>query len=212
MKLHYHPLSTYSRKAAIGIGLRGDPVEFVVIDALSGQLKKQPYLRLNPFGKMPALELDDGGSIFESTSIIEYLEERGPRKLLPEGKERIARHFDRIADLYLLNPIGKYFWEKTAETFEAARSTTAKAWAILEQELADGRKYVCGDEITLADIGPGIAAHYAMTEDVPVPIAILEYRDRLEANPEFAASRDAAQPFVEATKPRRLPKPKMDGD
>lgn len=208
MRLHYHPLSTYSRKAAIAIAFRGDPIELAVVDALSGALKKEPHLKLNPFGKMPVLELDDGSSVFESTSIIEYLEEVvGPRKLLPEISARRARHFDRIADLYLLDPIGKWFWDKKPEVLEKTKSTTAKAWALLEHELADGRPFLCGDAITMADIGPAIAAHYATTEDVPVPPAILAYRERIEAHPAFAASRDGATPFLAATMKFRTPEP-----
>ncbi|MFO0612346.1 MAG: glutathione S-transferase family protein [Polyangiaceae bacterium] len=208
MKLHYHPLSTYSRKAAIAIGLRGDPIELVMVDALSGSLKREPHLSLNPFGKMPALELDDGSSVFESTSIIEYLEEViGPRRLLPDAHARKCRHFDRLSDFYLLDPIGKWFWDKTPEVFEKTKATTAKAWAFVEKELADGRPFICGDAITLADIGPAIAAHYATTEDVPLSEVIRAYRVRLEENPVVAASRDAALPFLAATKPRRAPKP-----
>ena len=43
--------------------------------------------------------------VIESTSIIELWEERGPRVLLPEGKERIARHYDRLGDHYLIAPV-----------------------------------------------------------------------------------------------------------
>lgn len=208
MRLHYHPLSTYSRKAAIAIGLRGDPIELSVVDALAGDLKKEQHLKLNPFGKMPALELDDGSSIFESTSIIEYLEEvLGPRKLLPVDCARRCRHFDRLADLYLLDPIGKWFWDKKPDVFEKAKTTTGKAWALVEKELADGRRFINGDAITMADIGCAIAAHYATTEDVPLPPAIQAYRARLEENPVLAASRDGATPFLAATMPFRQPKP-----
>jgi glutathione S-transferase len=203
MRLHYHPLSSYSRKAAIGIALRGDPIELHVVDALAGELKRPAFLAMSPFGKMPALELDDGGAIFESTSILEYLEDRGPRRLLPAGQELRARHFDRLGDLYLLNPIGKLFWNKTDEVRAEADKTTGTGWSLWERELADGRRFLCGGEITLADLGAAVAAHYAVTEDVPLPTAIQRYRDRLEAHPVLAASTAAAAPFVEATKPRR---------
>jgi glutathione S-transferase len=202
--LHYHPLSSYSRKTAIGIGLRADRVELAQLDLEAGALKNASFRAMNPFGKMPVLEIAGEPPIFESTSILEYLEERGPKKLLPNGHERRARHFDRLGDLYLLEPIGEYFWDKRAEVREQAEKTTALAWQIWERELADGRLFLCGDEITLADLGAAVAGHYARTEELPVPHAIARYIDRLEENAVIAASRDAAMPYVAATRARRI--------
>lgn len=202
MKLHYHPLSSYSRKTAIGIALRGDPVELQVLDVFGGALKSPEFRALNPFGKMPVLETADG-AIFESTSILEYLEARGPQVLLPPGQERQARHFDRLGDLYLLQPIGGWFWTKTAAQRAETERLMALAWGVWQQQLADGRPFVLGDAITLADLSAAVAAHYADTEGIGVPAAIAAYRQRLEAHPVLAASRDAAMPFVAATLPRR---------
>lgn len=203
MKLHYHPLSSYSRKTAIGIALRGDPVELVVLNPFAGGLKSPEFLEVSPFGKMPVLTGTPEGAIVESTSILEYLEERGPRKLIPIGHERRARHFDRLGDLYLLGPIGNFFWNKSVEIRETTEKTMARAWAVFERELSDGRDFICGADITLADLSAAVAAHYADTEGVAVPPSIAAYRARLEAHPVFAASRDAAMPFVESTRPMR---------
>ncbi|MBI5609751.1 MAG: glutathione S-transferase family protein [Deltaproteobacteria bacterium] len=205
MKLHYHPLSSYSRKAAIGIGLRGDPVPLVTVDAFAGGLKTPAYLQLNPFGKMPVLELEDGSAIFESTSILEYLEERGPRVLLPPGQERQARHFDRLGDLYLLDPIGKFFWNKQPEVRTATEATMGKAFGVWQAALADGRSFVCGPAITLGDLAAAVALHYAQTEGLEVPDFMAAYRERLFATPVLQASSAAAMPFVAATLPRRQP-------
>jgi glutathione S-transferase len=46
--------------------------------------RSEAYLARSPFGKMPVLETDDDGVIFESTSIVEYLEVRRGRRLIPE--------------------------------------------------------------------------------------------------------------------------------
>jgi glutathione S-transferase len=204
MRLHYHPLSSYSRKVAIGIGLRGDDVDFHTLDVFAGELKTEAFRAKSPFGKMPVLELDDGTTIFESTSILEYLEERGPRRLLLAGHERRARFLDRLGDLYLLTPIGKFFWDKSDATREAAETSTKAAWAIWMRELDDGRKFLCGDAITLPDLGAAVGVYYATTEGLPLPDAILRYRDRLEQNPVVRASADKAAPFVESSKPRRV--------
>lgn len=202
MRLHYHPLSSYSRKVAIGIALRGNPVELVVINALAGDLKSPAYLALNPFGKMPILETDTG-PVYESTSILEYLEERGPRRLIPAVHERRSRHFNRLGDHYLLDPIGKFFWDKSDATHAKTLATTAVAWALWERELVDGGAFLCGAGITLGDLSAAVAVDYALSEGLPVPDAILRYHERLQANPVLAASSAAAAPFIEATRPRR---------
>jgi len=203
MRLHYHPLSSYSRKAAIGIALREDPVDLVILNALAGDLKSPAFLALNPFGKMPVLETDTG-PVYESTSILEYLEELGPRRLIPVGHERRARHFDRLGDLYLLNPLGKFFWDKSDEVREAAVTTSGRAWAVWELALADGGDFLCGAEITLPDLGAAIAADIAVSEGLTLPDPIRRYHERLLAHPVLAASAVAAVPFVEMTKPRRV--------
>lgn len=202
MRLHYHPLSTYSRKALLGIRLRDDAVELRELNPFAGDLKRADYVAMSPFGKMPVLETDEG-PLFESTSILEYLEERGPRRLLPPGVERLARHHDRLGDLYLLTPIGKYFWDKSEAIRATTEATMAIAWQLWARALADGRPYVCGNEITLGDLGAAIAAHYAVTEGLSLPDDITAYVARLEQHPAFAESRAAAQPFVEATRARR---------
>jgi glutathione S-transferase len=206
MRLHYHPLSSYSRKAAIGIGLRGDSVELHQVDPFKGDLKSPAFLGMNPFGKMPVLETDDGRSVFESTSILEYLEERGPRRLIPAGQEFRSRHFDRMGDLYLLDVIGKFFWDKSDAVREKVETVMPKAWAIWERELADGRSFVCGEDITLGDLSAAVAAYYAVTEGLELPPAIQRYKDRLEAHPVLRASCEAATPFVLATKAMRAKK------
>lgn len=202
MRLHHHPLSSYSRKTTIGVGLRGDDIELVEIDAIGGGLRTEAFLALNPFGKMPVLETDDG-AVYESTSILEYLEARGPQRLIPAAQAHRARHFDRLGDHYLLEPIGAFFWNKSPEVREKTVTTMARAWAVWARELADGRAFVCGDEITLGDLSAAVAADYALTEGIGLPEPITPYYDRLFANPVLSASHDAAMFFVEATRARR---------
>lgn len=43
----------------------------------TGELKSADYLRINPRGKVPAIE-DNGFSLYESSAIVEYLEDRYP--------------------------------------------------------------------------------------------------------------------------------------
>ena len=119
LTLLYHPLSSYSRKVRTGMLHRGDAHETRVIDVFKGEHKQPAFVAKSPFGKMPALETDDG-TLFESTSILEWLEERGPRVLLPQGEERVARHFDRVGDLYVMGQMSTYWWRPLSDEGKAA--------------------------------------------------------------------------------------------
>src|SRR5262245_47836403 len=108
-RLHYHPLSPYSRKAYVAGLHRGEPFERVVIELGVEALSTPEYLAISPFGKMPTLETATG-PIIESTSIIEYWEGRAVPKLIPADAAQTARHFDRLGDLYLIAPVAKMWW------------------------------------------------------------------------------------------------------
>ena len=67
IKLHYHPLSTYSRRVLIGFAEKQIPHELVVVDMAARRHREQPYLTLNPDGRAPSLE-EDGFVLFEKRS------------------------------------------------------------------------------------------------------------------------------------------------
>jgi len=202
MRLHYHPLSPFSRKVAVAIAMRGDAVEHCAIQLGAGALRTPEFLALSPFGKIPVLETPDG-PLCESTSIIDYLEERGPRVLLPAGCERLARHFDRLGDLYLIEPVAVWFWERDTDAGRAAPDRARAAWSVFAHQLRD-RPFVCGGQFTLGDLAGAIASDYFEREGVALPAAIAAWRDRCMAIPAMQASLQAALPFVEATRPARV--------
>src|ERR1700730_12497258 len=69
IKLHYHPLSTYSRRVRIAFAEKQIPHELVVVDMAARKHREQPYLELNPYGRVPTLE-EDGFVLFGSTAIF----------------------------------------------------------------------------------------------------------------------------------------------
>lgn len=89
MKLLTSDTSPYGRKVRIAIVEKGLEGEVALVaqgpfDADVGALRAA-----NPLGKIPALVLDDGQSLYDSRVICEYLDEvgQGPR-LLPPGPAR----------------------------------------------------------------------------------------------------------------------------
>ncbi len=229
MRLHHHPLSPYSRKVVIAIqhrhdaisagvvrgadatqlcrpGEPGTPVEIELTQLTlgGGALKRPEYLAMSPFGKMPTLETPDG-PLFESTSIIELLEDRGPRVLLPEATQREARHWDRISDHYLLPPYATLFWEAGTSQADAARNTVKIAYDVLGKRL-ESRPFLAGDAFTLGDIGAAIAVDGLAHEGIAVPSKLRPWLDRCHAIEAVRASRESALPFVESTRAMRAVK------
>ncbi|MDC6726438.1 glutathione S-transferase family protein, partial [Leclercia adecarboxylata] len=55
--------------------LLGQPYEWIPINILRGESRSEEFLRKNPNGKIPVLELEDGTCLWESNAILNYLAE-----------------------------------------------------------------------------------------------------------------------------------------
>ena len=86
------------------------------VDLLLGENRDPEYLKLNPSGQTPALELSDGTIICEAPVICEYVEELLPHPPLIgiTAKERaVTRMWWRRAELNICQPmiLGFYYGE-----------------------------------------------------------------------------------------------------
>jgi glutathione S-transferase len=91
MQLLYQTHSPFARQALVfahEIGL-ADRLE-VVHHETSPTRRNEAVFAVNPLGKVPALILDDGFVLFDSSVICDYLDalHGGPRLIPPEGRER----------------------------------------------------------------------------------------------------------------------------
>jgi glutathione S-transferase len=86
MKLMYAPQSPFSRKVrvvAVELGLDGD-IEHVLQAVAPTRENKDYAAKVNPLRKVPALLLDDGRVIHDSTVICEYLDDMaGGGRIIP---------------------------------------------------------------------------------------------------------------------------------
>ena len=109
MKLYNLNLSNFATKCRIVVFEKGGNIEMA--DIPGGNPKSSEYLKINPLGKIPALQTD-GLVITESEVINEYLEEKFPSPaLLPKSPEDRAkvRFLSRFNDLYLDPPFRALF-------------------------------------------------------------------------------------------------------
>jgi glutathione S-transferase len=164
MILHDLAAGMSPRRVRIFLAEKGISIERREVDAAGGANSTPDFLRLNPLGKLPVLELDDGTSIAESLAICRYLETlnpdpplmgRTPREVADiemwtlrmdhELSQIIALAFVHSSDFYR----GRI--EQIPEVASWARGRTLQTMAWLDGELAD-RSHIAGDGYTLADI------------------------------------------------------------
>ena len=60
-------------KVRLVLGHLGIPYEYVEVDILAGASRTDEFLRRNPNGRIPVLELEDGRCLAESNAILVYL-------------------------------------------------------------------------------------------------------------------------------------------
>ena len=145
---------------------RGIEVDLQEIDLMAGENRQSDYLKINPGGQLPALELDNGDIIAEIICICEYLDDRdGGSSLIGTTPEERAetRMWARRIDLGILEPLANGFRYAEGEPIFKDRMTliphAAADLKALAQEkitwlddLMNGKEFVCGDRFTLADI------------------------------------------------------------
>lgn len=96
MKLYYSPNSC---ALAIHILLEeiGKPYELELVDLRAGAQYKQPYISLNPKGKVPALQRDDASLLTELPAIAWYLARTNPALgLIPGSIDGEARLLELV--------------------------------------------------------------------------------------------------------------------
>jgi len=154
MKLYSRDLSNFSAKSRIVIYEKGLDVEMV---DPPGGMSSQEYEKLNPLGKIPALQLDNGRMIAESEVINEYLEDKFPAEpLLPQDAEGWAavRSYSRFHDLYLDPPmralLPQVFGRKLAAAFIQGRLGEINGRLDALEGMIAG-PWAAGDSFTLAD-------------------------------------------------------------
>jgi glutathione S-transferase len=176
MKLYMHPVSTGARPVRLMLAEHGIPCEEVFVDLMAGAHHQPPYSEINPNKLIPMLEEDDGWRLTESSAILKYLADKHSlhavyptalreRARVNEAMDWINTQFYRDFGYGLVYPqLFPHHKRRSDEAHEACIEWGAKGaqrWlGVLESHwLGQGKKYLCGDQITLADyLGSGIVS------------------------------------------------------
>lgn len=98
MTLHWSPRSPYVRKVMIAAHEMGLQDRITIVRTVAGgTTPHRDLMKVNPVGKIPTLELEDGTAVYDSPVIIEYLDtlHTGPRlypTAWPERLTALRRH------------------------------------------------------------------------------------------------------------------------
>ena len=97
MRLLYSKPSPYSSKVRMSAHLCGIELDCVPTDTGA---EGDDLLRTNPIGKIPALELDDGSTLYDSRVICEYFDRMSGNLLIPQGLEAwaLCKRIEALAD------------------------------------------------------------------------------------------------------------------
>jgi glutathione S-transferase len=200
--LYHYPLCPFSRKIRFMLAEKKLDFELEVEKFWE---RRQEYLTLNPTGQVPALVDLNGFTICDSYAIGEYLDETYPERPLigtssqhkAEVRRLVAWFDDKFAREVSLNLI----FEKTLRRFmRQAGPTNSQAIRYAKTNinhhlsyiswLIDRRKWLAGDDFSLADITA--AAHISVVDylgDVPWENheSTKDWYMRIKSRPSFRA-------------------------
>lgn len=192
IKLYRSPISGHCHRVELMMSLLDLPYISIDLDMANGAHKAPKYLKLSPFGQVPAID-DNGTILSDSNAIITYLNLR-----YNDGYEWMPSDPVKAAEVqrWLSIAAGEIAHGPCAVRlvtvfgmeldYDVAHQITMDLFRVMESHLPK-QNYLAGDRITLADV-----AGYSYVSHVPeggVSLdpypAIRHWLERIEAHPRF---------------------------
>ncbi len=195
--------SPYARKVRIALAEKRIPFELVTEVPWDSTTQTPQH---NPLEKLPVLLLDDGGSVYESRFILEWIEVKHPDPpLLPADPDArlTARKVEVVAD-GVCDALVLLFWERHRPAEQRSAEWQARQLRKVDggiralAEWAGDREFMVGDCFGLADIAAGTVCRYLDVRFPDYPWrarhpGLAAFSDRMERRPSFAGSVPVAQ-------------------
>lgn len=203
MKLYDFKQGPNPRRVRIFLAEKGLEVPLVHVDILKREQKHPDFLKKNPIGSIPVLELDDGTCISESVAICRYFEEMHPEPPLfgtsPVEKATIEMWLRRV-ELNFMVPVGMVWIhghpltarlvQQIPEVAEQNRKRAQIGHKLLDDQLAKAA-FVAGETYTVVDAVLLATLDFA-TNLVGIPYDeglthLKRWHDQVSARPSAAA-------------------------
>lgn len=196
MILHDFPLSSASFRVRIALNLKGLAYEKRNYVLRDGEQRAPEYLKLNPAGFVPALDID-GVVLGQSIAIVDYLDALYPQsRLIPVDPLARARTMEMVLtiacdvhpinNLRVLQYLGKQMGQHKAAVDGWYRHWVEQGFTTLEQLLPDTR-FAGGDEPNIVDVClvPQMYNARRFSVDLTPFPKLTAMADRAAALPEF---------------------------
>jgi glutathione S-transferase len=189
MKLYDGGRAPNPRRVRIFLAEKGIvvPTEQVQLGAM--QQRSEAFTAINPMQRVPALVLDDGTVIAESVAICRYFEAWQPEPpLFGRGAVQgaLVEMWNRRVEFHLFLPVASVFQHlhpamkqmidpQVAAWGEANKPRVVEFLAFFDGELRT-RRYVAGDDFTVADITAMVAVDFMRVSRLAVPDELINVR------------------------------------
>ena len=153
----------------------GVPYEFILLDMSTGEHHQPEFLKINPFGKVPAIT-DGDFAMFESGAILLYLSEKYGGKELSIEQQAIMTQWVLFANSTLATGIFT----------EASRAKELPQLMTPLNELLSKHQYLLGDEFSVVDVAVGAILIYIpmmLKLDLSAYPAVVNYIQALSNRP-----------------------------
>ncbi len=166
LALHNYFRSSTSVRVRIALNLKGLDYDYIPYALLPNEHKSETYLKLNPQGLVPALEIENSAVLTQSMAIIEYLDEAFPDPALmppdPLGRARVRSLAQIVGcDIHPVNNLRilRYIADEFGADADAKKAWftqwAADGFAALEARLSseiETAEFCHGNTPSLADI------------------------------------------------------------
>ncbi|OZI32809.1 glutathione S-transferase [Bordetella genomosp. 1] len=201
MKLIGSLTSPYVRKVRVVMAEKKLDYQLELENVWSPETQIQQF---NPLGKIPCLVMEDGGALFDSRVIVEYLDTLSPvARLIPQsGRDRAAvKCWEAIADgvldagVTIVQERKRPESERSAAWIERQYGKIRASLDAMDNSLGDN-VHCMGVNYTLADIAVGCALGY-----LDLRFADLQWRDAQPNLTRLFDKLSARQSFIDTVPP-----------